>query len=237
MRFRQNFLFFDFFLLHKSKILTVVKRNVSIFSATSFLFAWNSTGITVAGITGSFGTADNQLTNPFGVTLDSLDTLFVADRGNNRVQKWLPGASNGTTVAGQSNGTPGTGLDYLTQPGNVNIDSSGNVYVTEVFNYRVLFWPGGASSGTLIAGNGKRSFQTFFSRSIAECDSIDAELFNLSAPTFLFIKISMISFDIRFLGELNVKIFISYSKIRPKFLRKKNLYAMPYPLYCIDDEN
>lgn len=160
-----------------------------IFSATSFLFTWNSTGITVAGITDSFGTAANQLTNPFGVTLDSLDTLFVADRGNNRVQKWLPGASNGTTVAGQFNGAPGTGLNYLTQPGNVNVDSSGNVYVTEIFNYRVSFWPSGASSGTLIAGNGRRFFKHFF-------------------PDVL----------------LNVIQFTT--KIRPKFLRKKNLYTI-----------
>jgi hypothetical protein len=126
------------------------------------LFGWNSTGITVAGITGSSGTADSQLTNPFGVTLDSSNTLFIADRGNNRVLKWLSGASNGSTIAGQANGVTGTGLNCLNNPSNVNVDSSGNVYVTEVFNYRVLFWPIGASSGTLVAGNGKKSFQTCF---------------------------------------------------------------------------
>ena len=120
------------------------------------------TATTAAGITGSAGTGVNQLTNPFGVTLDTSNTLYIADRGNNRIQKWLANASTGTTVAGQSNGVSGPGLNCLNNPANVNIDSSGNVYVTEVFNYRVLFWPSGASSGTLVAGNGKSSsFQRF----------------------------------------------------------------------------
>jgi hypothetical protein len=109
----------------------------------------------VAGITSSPGTGANQLTNPFGVTLGSSNTLYIADRGNNRIQKVLMPASSGTTVAGQWNGTTGVALNYLNQPGNVQIDSSDNIYVTEVFNYRVLFWPNGASSGTIIAGNGK----------------------------------------------------------------------------------
>jgi hypothetical protein len=127
----------------------------SIVAVTTVLHQWNSTGITVAGITSSPGTGANQLTNPFGVTLGSSNTLYIADRGNNRIQKVLMPASSGTTVAGQWNGTTGVALNYLNQPGNVQIDSSDNIYVTEVFNYRVLFWPNGASSGTIIAGNGK----------------------------------------------------------------------------------
>ena len=145
-----------------------MKSAIFIFAATSFVFGWNSTAITVAGTTLSSGTAANLLNNPFGVTIDSSNTLYIADRGNQRVQKWLANASNGTTVAGQSNGVSGTGLNDLDNPANVNVDSSGNVYVTEVFNYRVLFWPIGASSGTLVAGTGRKyfqkTFQTFFGR-------------------------------------------------------------------------
>lgn len=32
--------------------------------------------------------------------MDTDGTLYIADSGNHRVQKWLNGASNGTTVAG-----------------------------------------------------------------------------------------------------------------------------------------
>jgi NHL repeat-containing protein len=128
-----------------------------IFAATTFIFGWNWTAITAAGITGSSGTGVSQLTNPFGVTLDTSNTLYIADRGNHRIQRWLENASSGTTVAGQSNGVSCPGLNCLNNSANVNIDSSGNIYVTEVFNYRVLFWPSGASLGTLVAGNGRSS--------------------------------------------------------------------------------
>jgi hypothetical protein len=137
------------------------------FAATSFLVGWNLTGVTVAGITGSASTGANQLTNPFGVTVDSSNTLYIADRGNNRVQKWLIGAPNGTTVAGQSNGVAGSALNYLNQPTDVDVDSSGNIYVTAIYNYRVLFWPSGASSGTIVAGNGRRFFPTLFKKILA----------------------------------------------------------------------
>ena len=123
-----------------------------------FSHYWNYTGITVAGITGSPGTGASQLTNPFGVTLDPSNTLYIADRGNSRIQKWLMSASSGTTVAGQRNGTMGVALNCLNEPGNVEIDSSGNLYITEIFNFRVLFWPNGTSAGTIVAGNGKSSF-------------------------------------------------------------------------------
>lgn len=96
-----------------------------------------------------------MLNHPFGVTLDSSNTLYIADRSNHRIQKWLSGASNGTTVAGKANGIPGATLNSLNQPGNVQLDSSDNMYITEIYNHRVLFWPNNASSGTLIAGNGK----------------------------------------------------------------------------------
>ena len=88
--------------------------------------------------------------------MDSSNTLYIADRGNNRIQKWSMNALSGTTVAAQVTGVPGAGLNTLNQPGCVKVDSSGNMYIAEVYNYRVLFWPSGASSGILVAGNGRK---------------------------------------------------------------------------------
>ncbi|CAF4197131.1 unnamed protein product, partial [Adineta steineri] len=69
---------------------------------------WNKTGITIAGASsGSGGTADNLLSQPYGIALGSFDSLYIADLNNNRIQRWLINASNGTTVAGLSNGTAG----------------------------------------------------------------------------------------------------------------------------------
>ncbi len=127
------------------------------FVAISFSIGWNTTGITVAGLTGSPGVAANQFSHPFDVVLDSSNALYITDEQNQRVQKWLTNASTGTTVAGSSNATTGSTLDYLNYPSVLLIDSSGNLYVADAGNHRVAYWPNGASSGTLVAGNGRKS--------------------------------------------------------------------------------
>ncbi|CAF1555697.1 unnamed protein product [Rotaria magnacalcarata] len=95
---------------------------MSISTATIFLSGWNSTGITVAGIIGSAGTNTDRLTNPFGVKLDTANTIYIADRDKNRIQRWHTGATSGTTVSGQASGTSGVALNCLNNPGNVEID-------------------------------------------------------------------------------------------------------------------
>ncbi|CAF1991243.1 unnamed protein product [Rotaria magnacalcarata] len=127
---------------------------MSISTATIFLSGWNSTGITVAGIIGSAGTNTDRLTNPFGVKLDTANTIYIADRDKNRIQRWHTGATSGTTVSGQASGTSGVALNCLNNPGNVEIDSNGNLYVTEIFNYKVLFWSNSTSTDTIVAGIG-----------------------------------------------------------------------------------
>ncbi|CAF3575520.1 unnamed protein product [Rotaria sp. Silwood1] len=69
-----------------------------------------------------------------------------------RIQKWILGASNGTTVAGQSNGALGSSAAHLYRPGGIAIDSDGNVLVGDTYNHRVQMWQQGASTGTTIAG-------------------------------------------------------------------------------------
>jgi hypothetical protein len=116
---------------------------------------WNSTGETIAGSANSTGTGADQLGYPIGLAIDSNRTLYIADRTNNRVQKWLDGASNGTTVAGSASGVSGSTVNYLNVPRAVELDSSNNVYIPDAANHRVVFWPVGASSCTVVAGNGK----------------------------------------------------------------------------------
>jgi hypothetical protein len=138
---------------HKNKGLRLF-----FFVATSFSTGWNTTGITVAGVTSSPGSAANQFLNPFRLVLDSSNTLYVTDQLNDRVQKWLPNASTGTTVAGSSSAIPGTTLNYLLLPSDLAVDSSGNLYVADAGNNRVVYWPNGASSGTLVAGTGRKTY-------------------------------------------------------------------------------
>ena len=126
----------------------------NIFLASSLRLQWNHTGITVAGITGSSGSASDHLSYPYDLAVDSSKTMYIAERDNNRVQMWLAGASSGSTVAGQSNGTAGSTVNYFNRASGVVVDSNGNLYVTDPFNHRVQYWPVGSSTGTIIAGTG-----------------------------------------------------------------------------------
>ncbi|CAF3743386.1 unnamed protein product [Rotaria sp. Silwood1] len=110
---------------------------------------WNSTGITVAGITNNSGNADNQLNFPTDVKLDYEHNLYIVDSNNHRIQKYLFGALTGQTVAG--NGTSGSSQYQLSYPLTMMIDSNENLYISDTSNARVQYWPKGAVSGTTIA--------------------------------------------------------------------------------------
>jgi hypothetical protein len=144
------------------KSLTIEVRmyefNIFVCVATTLQVLWNSAASTVAGFTLAGGSSATQLSLPYSLAVDSSFTIYIADRTNNRIQKWLSGASTGTTVAGQASATSGTGLNYLNGPCDVILDSSGNMYISDTENHRVFYWVMGASSGTIVAGTGRRFY-------------------------------------------------------------------------------
>jgi sugar lactone lactonase YvrE len=85
----------------------------------------NGIGVILAGASGQGSRAD-QFNQPYGNFIDGNETLFVADYGNDRVQMWLAGATNGTTVAGIT-GSPGSNLTQLNKPRAVVLDNNGYV--------------------------------------------------------------------------------------------------------------
>lgn len=101
------------------------------------------------------GATTNQLRLPFGLTLGFNNTLYVADYQNSRIQMFAPGSSIGQTVAGLTNGTAVITSNGFSYSSDVIVDSNGNLYVADMGNARVQFWPNGASSGTTVAGGGK----------------------------------------------------------------------------------
>ena len=81
---------------------------------------------------------------PVGMEFDDTNRLIVADRGNNRVLRYdtiLATASVATLVLGQPNFTShtvGVSTAQLAAPSDVAIDSSGNVWVADTGNNRVV---------------------------------------------------------------------------------------------------
>ncbi len=97
----------------------------------------STAGITVAGGNGE-GSAANQLDEPYNLFIDAAGTLFVADTGNDRVQKFPAGSTSATagiTVAGGQGA--GDAADQLRGPSAVVVDGAGQVFVVDTDNNRV----------------------------------------------------------------------------------------------------
>src|SRR5829696_8973941 len=75
---------------------------------------------------------DGQLSNPQGVATDAQGNVYVADRNNNRIQKF--NASGGFITKW---GSAGSGDGQFISPLGVAIDSSGYVYVADSGNNRI----------------------------------------------------------------------------------------------------
>ena len=110
-----------------------------------------STPVTVAGAAdGATGTAANLISSPDRLFVDDNGNVYVPDLGNNRIQKWAPGATSGVTVAG-GNGAGGA-ANQFNRPVSVFVDRQGNVYVADQTNNRVEKWAPGANAGVTVAG-------------------------------------------------------------------------------------
>ena len=107
---------------------------------------------TVAGGNIEPDSLNNQFNNPYGIDVDALGNMYIADRYNHRIVKWEPGATEGVVVAG-GNGN-GSANNQLSHPFDVEVDVSGNLFITDVENHRVMKWAAGGTTGTVVAGSG-----------------------------------------------------------------------------------
>ena len=105
------------------------------------------------------GTAtSSNLAGPIGVAADSSGNVYIADTGNNVVEKVTPSGSlsiiAGTGTSGAPTAGPATSSD-LTSPTGVAVDASGDVFVADHSNQRVEeITPTGTLS--FIAGTGNQ---------------------------------------------------------------------------------
>ncbi len=112
---------------------------------------WNVNGVLYAG-NGTAGSALTQLNSPFGIFINSNDTLYIDDASNYRVISYLCNATSGNIVAGI--GASGSALNQFSTTIRYNyVDASENIYIADTGNNRVVRWATGGSTGVVVAGN------------------------------------------------------------------------------------
>jgi DNA-binding beta-propeller fold protein YncE len=90
---------------------------------------WHNPG---SGRTGKYGTGDGELRLPWGVAVDSIGNIYVADAANSRVQKFT---STGNFITKW--GTYGSGDSQFDYMRGLDVDIPGNVYVADAINQRI----------------------------------------------------------------------------------------------------
>jgi len=109
-------------------------------------------------LTSGVGNGLSQVSRPSGSFIDTYGNLYVSDTYNYRVMKYsnisLVSASPpimGEVVAGGSNGS---NYNQMGLCFGVAVDVNSNVYVSDAQYNRVMMWPPGSVTGTLVAGIG-----------------------------------------------------------------------------------
>jgi len=110
-----------------------------------------SSATTVAGSSaGTSGSTQDKLNAPVSVKMDIAGYLYITDQGNNRIQRWLPGAVAGATILTYTTGSSAT---QLNTPYDVTVDSAGNLYVADLNNNRVQKFPTNTTYTPTAAGS------------------------------------------------------------------------------------
>jgi hypothetical protein len=93
----------------------------------------NRTFSILAG-TGCSGSSTKTLNSPLGIFVSTSLDLFVADCGNDRVQRFRNGQVNATTMAG----TSASGTISLFCPSSVIMDADGYLFIADRGNHRIV---------------------------------------------------------------------------------------------------
>ena len=81
---------------------------------------------------GRFGDSDGELNMPWGIAVDEIGDVYVADWRNDRVQKFSRDGRFLLTIGGS-----GDGNGMFSRPAGVAVDDHGDIYVADAGNNRV----------------------------------------------------------------------------------------------------
>ena len=90
--------------------------------------------LTIVAGSGCLGSETTTLSSPAGIFVDFNITLYVADSGNDRIQRFSSGQTNATTIAG--GGAPST--ITLSHPMDVVLDGDGYLFIADKNNHRII---------------------------------------------------------------------------------------------------
>ena len=120
----------------------------------------SASSITFAG-TGNWGYVDGagsdaEFREPFGITIDSSDNLYVADRHNHRIRKITPSGDVSTYAGANNDGYQDGSLlsSRFRSPSGISTDSNGDMYITEIDGYRIRKIDTSESNVSTVAGSG-----------------------------------------------------------------------------------
>jgi DNA-binding beta-propeller fold protein YncE len=150
-------------------IALIFALGISILYAFTYSICTGGPGMCGPQATPQEKQARTYLSFPFDVTTDSLDNIYVADSGNDRIVKFNP---NGNYM--MQFGISGKNDGQFMEPRGVAVDSSGNIYVADTTNNRIeKFDPSGnfllkfGSDGT-----GKGEFHGPYSIAVDKSDDV-----------------------------------------------------------------
>ena len=135
-------------------------NQISIINPAGIINGFAGTG--TKGLSGDGGPASAALLNaPAGIAADTAGNIYIADGGNHCIRKVSPDGIiktiGGTGVSGFSGDGGNATAAMLNTPTSVAVDSTGNVYVADSWNYRIRKI---SSQGiiTTIAGTGAAGY-------------------------------------------------------------------------------
>ncbi len=85
-------------------------------------------GSTYVAVTNVTTLVSSELSSPYGVAVDGLGNVYIADNGNNAIKEWVAASNTVSTLVS-------SGLDG---PSSVAVDSSGNVYIADTYNSVIM---------------------------------------------------------------------------------------------------